>query len=240
MSATTSYDLTSFRLLCPGVRLVLPVDGKQQRQGSDGLFSSRQVLHGHEALPRRHAAVADAAEVRLVWVLWAQDGLEGRKQALGGQAGRRCPSVTVATGCRTESKCLSVSVGVCRCLLQADLSAAVPADPLVDLVDDGGHVLQAAHEPLQALRLDPLELQAALPGGRGAGLEGCGDERTDTAGVSQRRRATEARKDGTAAHLSSPPAASPSAPTGSPEPSGWAWCCAAAPPPPPAATRSSS
>lgn len=96
MSATTSYDLTSFRLLCPGVRLFLPVDGKQQRQGGDGLFSSRQVLHGHEALPRRHAAVADAAEVRLVWVLWAQDGLEGRKQALGGQPESKCLSVSDA------------------------------------------------------------------------------------------------------------------------------------------------
>lgn len=59
------------------MRPVLPVDGEQQRQGGDGLFSSRQVLHGHEALPRRHAAVADAAEVRLVRVLRAQDGLEG-------------------------------------------------------------------------------------------------------------------------------------------------------------------
>lgn len=92
MSATTSCDLTSFRLLCPGARPVLPVDGEQQRQGGDGLFSSRQVLHGHEALPRRHAAVADAAEVRLVRVLRAQDGLEGGEKA----GARRSDGATVS------------------------------------------------------------------------------------------------------------------------------------------------
>lgn len=55
------------------------MDGKEQRQRGNGLLSSRQVLHGHEALPRRHATVADPAEVRLVWVVWAQDGLGGRE-----------------------------------------------------------------------------------------------------------------------------------------------------------------
>lgn len=55
---------------------MLPVDGKQQREGGDGLFSARQVVHGHEAFPRCHTVVVDAAEVRLIWVLCAQNGLE--------------------------------------------------------------------------------------------------------------------------------------------------------------------
>lgn len=55
---------------------VLPVDGKQQGQGSDGLFSTRQIIHGHEAFPRRHAVVVDATEVWLVWILGTQNGLE--------------------------------------------------------------------------------------------------------------------------------------------------------------------
>lgn len=54
----------------------LPVNGKQQSQGSDGLFSTRQVVHGHEAFPWCHTIVVDAAEVRLVRVLCTQDGLE--------------------------------------------------------------------------------------------------------------------------------------------------------------------
>lgn len=55
---------------------VLPVDGKHQGQGGDGLLSTRQIVHGHEAFPRRHAVVVDAAEVRLVWILCTQNGLE--------------------------------------------------------------------------------------------------------------------------------------------------------------------
>lgn len=82
------------------------------------------------------------------------------------------PVLSAAKERKTEAKRPRTKVS------QRHLSAVVPADPLVDLVDDGGHVFQAAHEQLQALRLDPLELQAALPGGTGAALEGCGDERT--------------------------------------------------------------
>jgi len=58
------------------------VDGKHQGEGGDGLLSPGQVVHGHEAFPRRHAVVVDASEVRLVWVLRAQDGLRHKWQDL--------------------------------------------------------------------------------------------------------------------------------------------------------------
>ena len=61
---------------------VLPVDGEQQGEGSDGLFSTRQIVHRHEAFPRRHTVIVDAAEVRLIWVLCAQNGLEHTEQDL--------------------------------------------------------------------------------------------------------------------------------------------------------------
>lgn len=62
--------------LFQGLSPVLPVDGKQQSQGSDGFFSTRQVVHGHEAFSRRHAVVVDATKVRLIWILCTQNGLE--------------------------------------------------------------------------------------------------------------------------------------------------------------------
>lgn len=54
------------------------MNGEQQGQGGDGLFPPRQVVHGREAFPRGHAAVVDAPQEGLVWVVCTQNGLEHR------------------------------------------------------------------------------------------------------------------------------------------------------------------
>lgn len=57
-------------------RLELPVNCKEQRQGSDGLLSSRQVVHGPEPLPWSHTVVVDSIQIGLLGVLRAQESLQ--------------------------------------------------------------------------------------------------------------------------------------------------------------------
>lgn len=51
------------------------------------------------------------------------------------------------------------------------LSAAVPANSLIDLIDYDGHMLEALAEEVEALGFDLLKLLTALPGYFGAGIK---------------------------------------------------------------------
>lgn len=56
--------------------LELPVNCKEQSQGSNSLLPSRQVVHGPEPLPWSHTIVVDSIQIGLLWILWAQEGLQ--------------------------------------------------------------------------------------------------------------------------------------------------------------------
>lgn len=61
---------------CGKSRWDLPVNCKKQSKGSDGLLSSRQVVHGSEPLSWSHTVVVDSIQIGLLWVLWAQESLQ--------------------------------------------------------------------------------------------------------------------------------------------------------------------
>lgn len=61
---------------CIKTRLELPVNCKEQSQGSNSLLSSRQVVHGPEPLPWSHTVVVDSIQIGLLWILWAQESLQ--------------------------------------------------------------------------------------------------------------------------------------------------------------------
>ena len=52
------------------------MNSKEQSQGSNSLFSSRQVVHGSEPLPRSYTVIVDAIQIRFLWVFWAQESLQ--------------------------------------------------------------------------------------------------------------------------------------------------------------------
>lgn len=130
------------------------MDSKEQRQRSHGLLSSGQVVHGSESLPRSYAVVVDAVEIGLLWVFWSQESLWGT---------RTHSSSTFVWG---ESRRLRFEQG-------AYLRAAVARQGLVDLVDVGGHRLEAGVEAVEALLLDLLEGLLGLLGPLPRRLELC-------------------------------------------------------------------
>ena len=49
-----------------------PMNSKQQSEGSDSFFSSRQVIHGSKSFSRCHTIVWNAVQVGFLSILWAQ------------------------------------------------------------------------------------------------------------------------------------------------------------------------
>ena len=51
------------------------MNGEEEGQGSHSLFSSRQVVHGPEALTRGDTVVVDPVQIGLFGIFWAKEGL---------------------------------------------------------------------------------------------------------------------------------------------------------------------
>lgn len=136
------------------------MDGKHQGEGGDGLFSTRQIIHGHEALPWCHAVVVDAAEVRLIRILCTENGLEHIQRTFA--------HMTKWKGRKTTQMHLIFVLEV----LSHHLGAAVPAQSFIDLINYNGHMFEAAAKEVHALGFDLLELLAAFSGCSGADIEG--------------------------------------------------------------------
>lgn len=129
------------------------MNGKQQGQGGDGLFSARQIIHGCEALPGGHAAVVDATKEGLIWIVCTQNGLE-----------RRCLNYWIICTIQMLQAGWSKTV-------KNHLSTAVPAQPFIDLIDYHRNVLEALAEAVKALGFHVLKLLIALPHHFGAGIK---------------------------------------------------------------------
>lgn len=127
------------------------MNGKQQGQGGDGLFSTRQIIHGCEAFPRSHAAVVDATQVRLIWIVCTQNGLEHRYLDYW----------IICT----------IHISKAGLSLKDHLSTTVPAQTFIDLIDYHRNVLEALAEAVKALGFHLFKLLIALPHHFGAGIK---------------------------------------------------------------------
>lgn len=116
------------------------MDSKEQRQGGNGLLSSRQVVHGSEPLPWSHAVIVDAIQIRLLRVFWAQESLKKTR--------RHSPGKRFYLILQWKK---SVHV------LKEYLGTAVAWQGLVDLINVGGHRLKAGIKTIKSFLLDLLK-----------------------------------------------------------------------------------